>query len=57
MIDLLTGLIALALAVAYVGTLATHVPSVPLWIVIAIGVVLMVASLIDSLREEGGPGA
>jgi hypothetical protein len=57
MIDLLTGLIALALALAYVGILATHVTSVPLWIVIAIGVVLMVANLIDSLREEGGHGA
>jgi hypothetical protein len=56
MIDLLTGIIALALAVGYVGVLVTHVPSVPLWIVGAIGIMLMIASLIDTLRQEGGLG-
>jgi hypothetical protein len=56
MLNLLAGIIAVALALTYVGVLVAKVPSVPLWIVIAIGAVLMVASLIDSLREEGGPG-
>jgi hypothetical protein len=57
MLDLLAGIIALVLALIYVGVLAAQVPSVPLWIVIAIGLAAMVASLIDSLGEEGGPGA
>jgi hypothetical protein len=56
MLNLLAGIIALVLALGYVGVLAAQVQSPPLWIVIAIGVVVMVASLIDSLSEEGGPG-
>jgi hypothetical protein len=55
-LDLLAGIIALLLALMYVGILAAQVPTLPLWIVIAIGVALMVANLIDSLREEGGHG-
>jgi hypothetical protein len=52
--NLLAGLISLVTAIAYVGVLATQVNLVPLWIVILIGVVPMVVSFVETLRNDAG---
>jgi hypothetical protein len=51
MMNLLAGSIALIIALGYVGIIAVRVNSLPLWVVVAIGVVMMVWSFYDSLRE------
>jgi hypothetical protein len=52
MANLISGVIALAIAIGYVGILAVRVNSLPLWIVIAIGVAMMAWSFYESLRGE-----
>jgi hypothetical protein len=54
MTDLGSGIISLLVAAAFLGILAYAVPSVPLWVVILGGFVLMVASLVESLRSGEG---
>jgi hypothetical protein len=52
MANLISGLIALAIAIGYVGILAVRVNSLPLWIVVAAGVAMMAWSFYESLRGE-----
>jgi len=52
MADLAGGVIALLIAAVFLAILAYAVPSVPLWIVIAIGFVAMVASVVEALRGQ-----
>ena len=52
MANLISGLIALAIAIGYVGILAVRVDSLPLWIVVAIGVAMMAWSFYESLRGD-----
>jgi hypothetical protein len=52
MMNLLAGSIALIIALGYVGIIAVRVNSLPLWVVVAIGVAMMVWSFYDSLRES-----
>jgi hypothetical protein len=51
-LDLIAGLISLATALAFLGVLVYKVWSFPLWIVIALGAAMMVASLIESVRSD-----
>jgi hypothetical protein len=52
MMDLLAGGISLLVAGVFLAILVYAVPSVPLWIVILIGLATMVASLIETLRSD-----
>jgi hypothetical protein len=52
MADLAGGIISLLVAVVFLAILIYAVPSVPLWIVILVGVAMMVASLVESLRGD-----
>ena len=52
--SVIAGLLALAVAAAFFWVLLGQLVSVPLWIVILLGFVLMVASFAESLRQEGG---
>jgi hypothetical protein len=52
MANLISGLIALAIAIGYVGILAVRVNSLPFWIVVAIGVAMMAYSFYESLLGE-----
>ena len=52
MANLISGLIALAIAIGYVGILAVRVDSLPVWIVFAIGVAMMAWSFYESLRGD-----
>jgi hypothetical protein len=51
MMNLLAGSIALIIALGYVGIIAVRVNSLPLWVVVGIGVAMMVWSFYESLRE------
>jgi hypothetical protein len=51
-LDTIAGLISLAAALAFLGVLVYKVWSIPLWIVIALGAVMMVASLVESVRSD-----
>lgn len=50
MANLISGLIALAIGLGYVGILAVRVNSTALWVVILIGVAMMVWSFYESVR-------
>lgn len=50
-LNLIGGLIALAAAIAHFGGLAYLIKAIPLYIIMAIGIVLMVCDLIASTRE------
>jgi hypothetical protein len=52
MTDLLTGGISLLVAGVFLAILVYAVPSVPLWIVILIGLATMVANVIETLRSD-----
>jgi hypothetical protein len=52
MTDLLAGGISLLVAGVFLAILVYAVPSVPLWIVILIGLATMVATLIETLRSD-----
>jgi hypothetical protein len=52
MANLIGGLIALAIALGYVGILAVRVNSLPLWFVVAIGVAMMAWSRQQRLRAH-----
>lgn len=52
MADRAGGIISLLIAAVFLAILAYAVPSVPLWIVILIGLALMVASLIETMRSD-----
>lgn len=49
------GVISLVVALVFLAILAAKIPSIPLWIVILIGVVAMVASVVEELRSSNGP--
>jgi hypothetical protein len=52
MADVVAGIVALVIAIGFLGVLVYKVPSVPLWIVILLGAAAMVASLLESARGE-----
>ena len=52
--NLIAGLLSLAVAGGFFYILLSRLPSTPLWIVVLIGGVLMVASFVESLRQGGG---
>ena len=52
MADLVSGLIALAIAGAFLGLIANRVPAPALLIVFAIGFACMVASLVEEVRRQ-----
>jgi amino acid permease len=55
MTDLIAGIVALAIALGFLGVLVYKVTSVPLWIVILLGAAMMVASFLEARRgEESG---
>jgi phosphate/sulfate permease len=49
---LVPGMIAIALACGLVAPVVIKVQSTPLWIVVAIGIGLMVATLVEGVRQE-----
>ncbi len=51
-LDLVAGIISLATALGFLGVLIYKVWSIPLWIVILAGAVMMVASFVETLRGE-----
>jgi hypothetical protein len=52
MADLIAGIVALVIAIGFLGVLVYKVVSVPLWIVILLGAAMMVASFVESMRDE-----
>lgn len=46
---LIGGAIPLAVALAFFGVLLAQIHSIPLWIVVGVGVVLMVTSLFEAV--------
>jgi hypothetical protein len=52
MADLIAGIIALVIAIGFLGVLVYKVPSVPLWIVILLGAAMMVASFVQAVRGD-----
>jgi hypothetical protein len=52
MADLAGGVISLLIAAVFLAILAYALPSAPLWIVILIGLALMVASFIETVRSD-----
>jgi hypothetical protein len=55
MANLIGGLIAMAIAFGYLGLIAVRVNSLPLWIVVLIGMAMMAWSFYESLRgDENG---
>jgi hypothetical protein len=52
MADLIAGIVALVIAIGFLGVLVYKVPLVPLWIVILLGAAAMVASVLESVRDE-----
>ena len=51
LLTLLGGILPLLIAIAFLGILLAKVPSVALWIIIGVGVVLMIASLVEAVRS------
>jgi hypothetical protein len=51
LLTLLGGIVPLAIAIVFLGILLAKVPSVALWIIVAGGVVLMIASLVEAVRS------
>jgi hypothetical protein len=51
LLTLLGGIIPLVIAIAFLGILVAKVPSVALWIIVAVGIVLMIASLVEAVRS------
>jgi hypothetical protein len=52
MMNLFAGIIALAIALGYLGILAVRVNELPLWIVLLVGFAMMAASFVNALRED-----
>ncbi len=50
MTDAIAGFVALAIAIGFLGVLVYKVASVPLWVVIALGAAMMVASFLEARR-------
>jgi hypothetical protein len=53
MTDIVAGIISLAVALGFLGVLVYKVWSVPLWAVILLGAMMMVASIVESWRGNG----
>jgi hypothetical protein len=51
-LDLVAGIVSLAAALGFLGVLIYKVWSIPLWIVILVGALMMVASLFETARGE-----
>jgi hypothetical protein len=51
-LDLVAGIVSLAIALGFLGVLIYKVWSIPLWIVILIGFACMAASVIETLRSD-----
>ena len=49
---LVSGIIALAIAIVFLGTVLAKIQTLPLWIVTLLGIALMVAALVEGLRQE-----
>ena len=52
--NLIAGLLSLAVAGGFFYILLSRLASTPLWVVVLIGAVLMVASFVETLRQGGG---
>jgi hypothetical protein len=50
MADMIAGIVALVIAIGFLGVLVYKVASVPLWAVIVIGAAMMVASFLEAAR-------
>lgn len=51
LLTLLGGIVPLLIAIAFLGILLAKVPSIPLWIIVMVGIVLMIWSLIEAVRS------
>jgi O-antigen/teichoic acid export membrane protein len=51
LLTLLGGIVPLGIAIAFLGILLAKVPSIPLWIIVAVGIVLMIWSLLEAVRS------
>jgi hypothetical protein len=51
-LDLVAGIVSLAAALGFLGVLIYKVWSIPLWIVILVGALMMVASFFETARGE-----
>jgi hypothetical protein len=52
MTEVIAGIVALVIAIGFLGVLVYKVASVPLWIVILLGAAMMVASFLESARGD-----
>jgi hypothetical protein len=52
MTDMIAGIVALVIAIGFLGVLVYKVPSVPLWAVILLGAAMMVASFVQAARGD-----
>ena len=48
---LMGGAIPLLIAVVFLGIVLAKVPSIPLWIIVLVGIGLMIASLVEAVRS------
>jgi predicted Kef-type K+ transport protein len=48
---LMGGAIPLLIAVVFLGIVLAKVPSIPLWIIVLMGIGLMIASLVEAVRS------
>ena len=48
---LIGGAIPLLIAVVFLGIVLAKVPSIPLWIIVLVGIALMIASLFEAVRS------
>lgn len=54
MINLVTGLIGVTLAVVFLGNYAVTLASIPLWIIIVTVLAMAIADFVQSVRENRG---
>lgn len=52
--SLIAGLVALAIAIGFLAVLLAKLQIAPLWAVVMIGIVMMLASVIEGVRQERG---
>jgi hypothetical protein len=52
MANVIAGIVALAIAIAFLGVLVYKVASVPLWAVLLLGAAMMVLGFLESARGD-----
>lgn len=55
--SLVSGIIAIAIAIVFLGVLLAKLnTTIPLWVVTLLGIALMIAALVEGIRQERDQG-